>query len=265
MVQPSNQLRPDDLAPNGWPAQRLKGFREGDRAALSAVYSEHVEPLLAFLQRGFSFDSRGRALRFAGFRSSFELHDAVQETFRRAFERQARESYDGLRPFSAWLNVIARNVVLKEFRRNERLFLDAGTAHDSDAALQIAAAEPQEPEADIHRTRVRALVRQFLDTLAEDERRLLELRFIEGVGQRDVAEQLAMGRQRLRGQEAKLRAKLVRFLVEHQQGPTRRDPQGGTSLLLVITSVSQLVESLDAWWFEACASAAQTSSTRGMR
>jgi RNA polymerase sigma-70 factor (ECF subfamily) len=253
-VVPLNQSATDELAPNGWPTHRLKGFREGEKSALTAVYRDHVEALLAFLQHGFSFDSRGRALRFAGFRSRFELHDAAQETFRRAFERDARMSYDGLRPFGAWLNVIARNVVLKEYRRNERLFLDANGSHEVEAALSRAANASEEPESDLHRARIRALVRTFLDTLTAEERRLLHVRFIEGIGQRDAAEQLAIGRQRLRGQELKLRERLVRFLLAHERGLGGQNPQGG-SVFLLLAGSSQLGAWLDAAWFQACSAA----------
>jgi RNA polymerase sigma-70 factor (ECF subfamily) len=238
---------------------QLLGFREGDRDALGAVYREHVAALVVFLERGFSFDSRGRALRFAGFRSSFELHDAVQETFRRAFERDARLSYDGLRPFGAWLITIARNVVLKEFRRHERLFVDEAGADALSAELHPAHSATTDPEAELHQTRVRELVRQFLDTLTQDERRLLELRFVEDVGQRDAADELALGRQRLRTREGKLREKLLRFLTAHGQGDPRRGPPSAAGMLVWGTSARQLSELLDAWWFEACAMAASPS------
>ena len=68
------------------------------------------------------------------------------------------------------------------------------------------------PEQAVASAQVRKLVQEFLVTLSPDEQRLLQLRFVEGMSQRDAADQLSLGRQRLRGRETKLRKKLVRFL-----------------------------------------------------
>jgi NADH-quinone oxidoreductase subunit H len=58
------------------------------------------------------------------------------------------------------------------------------------------------------------LVAGFWATLTADERRLLELRFVEGHSQRDAAAALGIGRQRVRTREKLLRAKLLAYLRE---------------------------------------------------
>ncbi len=231
-----------DRAPNGWPKARLEGFRAGEEAALAWVYREHIGALAAFLRRGFSFDSRGRAMRFSGFDSRFELHDALQETFRRAFESRARRSYDGLRPYGPWLSTIARNVVLREFRRRERLFVELdGAALEAGAEGEPAA---ENPERALDRERVRKLVREFLETLAPEERGLLELRFVEGVAQREAAERLGLGRQRLRTREAKLRERLIRFLGARGESQRGAQPGSTTGALLWLALLPLVAEEL---------------------
>lgn len=210
--------------PSAWSRARIEAFRRGDRPALEAIYREELPGLMAFLRGGFRFDAQGRSLRFAGYRSSFELHDAVQEAFRRAFEPRARQDFDGLRPFGPWLRVIARNVVLKEFRRRERLFLDEGRVAElaqgvaATSAEDAAHRERVDPELALHRERVRASVRRFVASLDAEAQRLVALRFVEGLGQREAAAALGIGRQRLRTRESRIRERLIRHLAREDAG-----------------------------------------------
>jgi RNA polymerase sigma-70 factor (ECF subfamily) len=206
-----------DLAPNGWTWSLLRGFREGHRAALRDVYRMYADDVSKTLRFGFSFESRGRAHRFAGYPSGFELHDALHETFRRAFEPRARQGYDGLRPYGPYLKAIARNVVLRTFRAREVLFppVDDGDDAPSPLARAVADDEGADPELRVGSEQIRDLVGRFLQTLDDDERELVRVRFIEGKSQRDAAEELGLGRQQVRGREVKVRKKLVGYLREH--------------------------------------------------
>ena len=198
-------------SPDGWPRPLLDAFRAGRREALTEVYQLHAPDLARLLRLGFTFEAGGRAHRFVGYAGAFELQDALQETFRRAFEEGARLRYDGLRPYGPYLFAISRNVVLRTFRAREVLFPTTGE-------MALVSAEPDgrsSPENALHREQVRRLVSRFLETLGADDRRLLSLRFIDGVAQRDAAEQLGIGRQRLRSREDKLRERLVIHLRAH--------------------------------------------------
>ncbi len=202
-----------ERAPNGWPRELLSGFRAGDREALTTVYRMHAEEVALVLRRGFSFESGGQRHRFAGYGSAFELQDALHETFRRAFEPRAREGYDGIRPYGAYVTTIARNLVLRSFRDREVLFpleADAGGPGPMLAAVDVGPT----PEREVHDRQVLELVERFLATLSADERRLIELRFVEGLSQRDAADALGLGRQRVRTREQALRAKLLAYLRE---------------------------------------------------
>lgn len=203
-----------ELAPNGWPRELLSGFRTGDRAALTTVYRMHAEQVALLLRHGFSFESGGQRHRFAGYGSGFELQDALHETFRRAFEPRAREGYDGIRPYGPYVTTIARNLVLRSFRDREVLFpleTDAAPGGPMLAAVDVGPT----PEREVHDHQVRELVAGFLATLSADERRMIELRFVEGLSQRDAAELLGIGRQRVRTREQALRGKLLAYLREH--------------------------------------------------
>jgi RNA polymerase sigma factor (sigma-70 family) len=204
-----------ELAPNGWPRALLQGFRAGEREALTTVYRLHAEEVALLLRHGFSFESSGQRHRFAGYASGFELQDALHETFRRAFEPRAREGYDGIRPYGAYVTTIARNLVLRSFRDREVLFPLEADAGAQVGPLLAAVDVGPTPEREVHDHQVRELVERFLATLSLDERRLIELRYVEGLSQRDAADALGLGRQRVRTREQALRAKLLAYLREH--------------------------------------------------
>jgi RNA polymerase sigma factor (sigma-70 family) len=200
------------LAPNGWHWSLLRGFREGRQAALREVYRLHADDVARQLRHGFSFTADGRTHRFVGYGSAFELHDVLHETFARAFDPGARARYDGIRPYGPYLKAIARNIVLRGFRAREVLFPSIDDDVESRGSVASTAANMASPEQLVAREQIRELVQAFLRSLAPDDRQLLRLRFIEGRSQRDVALELGLGRQQVRGREDKLRKQLVRYL-----------------------------------------------------
>jgi RNA polymerase sigma factor (sigma-70 family) len=111
------------------------------------------------------------------------------------------------------VSTIARNLVLRSFRAREVLFPLDGES-PIEARLATLDLGPS-PEREVHDGQVRELVAGFLATLAPDERALIEARFVEGLSQRDAADSLGLGRQRLRTHEKALRRKLLDYLREH--------------------------------------------------
>jgi RNA polymerase sigma factor (sigma-70 family) len=218
-------------APNGWSWTLLEGFRQGTQDALREVYRQHADAIARQLRYGFSFSSSGRAHRFVGYASAFELHDALHETFARAFEPQARLRYDGIRPYGPYLKAIARNVVLRAFRAREISFPMIGEEGDPGPTRHLADAAADSPEQIVGRRETRELVQGFLQTLEAQERTLLRLRFVEGKSQRDVAGLMGLGRQQVRSREEKLRERLVRYL--RSRGEAGIVPAGACLSLLV--------------------------------
>src|SRR5690606_10346959 len=157
----------------------------------------HAEQVARLLRHGFGFESGGRRHRFVGFGSGFELQDVLHETFRRAFEPRARAAYDGIRPYGAYVCTIARNLVLRSFRARELLF-PLADGEQPTAPSPAAIDDGPSPERELHDAEIRELVAGFLAALAPEDRRLIELRFVEGLSQRDAAAALGLGRQRVR-------------------------------------------------------------------
>lgn len=204
-------------APNGWPQELLEGFREGRRDALATVYRMHVDEVVRLLRRGFNFSSGGQTRRFVGYAGPFDLQDAVQETFRLAFEPRARAGYDGLRPYGPYLRTIARNVVLQAYRTQARRFpvLTAEGTEKVEAQAELetgGGADDPGPARWVQEQQVRDLVQAFLEQLGAEDRQLVELRFVQGLSQRDAAEALGIGRQRIRTKELRLRRRLLGYL-----------------------------------------------------
>lgn len=209
------------------------GFRAGETAALREVYRRYAPGVMALLRHGFFFDAGGTSRRFVGFRGPSELHDALHETFRRAFEPRAREAFDGIRPYGPYVRTIARNVVLAEFRAHARRFvpldvLSAGTeegevpasgAQGRDARSHDAGSSAEtDPEYAAHLRSLRRLLDAFLDTLDDSDRRLVSLRFEQGLSQREAADELGVGRQVLRRRERDVRAALLEHLRKTREG-----------------------------------------------
>ncbi|MEM6995355.1 MAG: sigma-70 family RNA polymerase sigma factor, partial [Myxococcota bacterium] len=83
---------------------------------------------------------------------------------------------------------------------------------DDGGPMELADTDSATPEQSVAAQQVRSVVASYLETLTDADRKLLELRFIEGKSQRDAAEQLGLGRQQVRGRETKLRRGMLDYL-----------------------------------------------------
>ncbi len=234
---------------DGWTAAMLAGFRDGDPAVLAEVYRRHVGDVVRLLRGGFTFSSAGQSRRFLGLASPSDLQDAVQETFRRAFEPAARAHFDGIRPYAPYLGMIARNVVLGEIRRQARRFpvetLEPSrdlASHDNAQSAEVEDAFG--PARWIHEAQVRSLVESFLRGLAPLDRELLALRFHQGLSQRDVSDRLGLGRQVVRTRELAIRRELLAFLRERGELGLVEGAIDGAVVLLGLSLVRLLGEGL---------------------
>ncbi len=143
----------------------------GDRAALSALYRRHCEPIYRF------------ALARTGTRQHAE--DLTAEVFTRVVESLAR--YDPSRAgFRAWLYGIARHACADFWRRHE----DDPLELPLDDLLAAHVMPEPEPEAEDGRLREWAL--SLLSALPCQYRRVLELRIMEGRSVADTAEAMSI-------------------------------------------------------------------------
>jgi RNA polymerase sigma-70 factor, ECF subfamily len=178
----------------------LEAFRRGEHSVLEQVYRAYAPSVARYLER-----SR------AGRSGVLDVAAAQQESFARAFSPRAREAYDGRRPYAAWLRAVARSAAVAVLRRGGRLAERCVPLEQVEEGAGWEA-EGESPEEHVLREEGRTLVRRFLAGLGAQERSLLELRFMEGLSQREAGEELGLSRQEVRTREARLRQELGRYL-----------------------------------------------------
>jgi RNA polymerase sigma-70 factor (ECF subfamily) len=187
----------------------LKAFRKGNDQALSQIYEYYVRDVAKLLRFGFSFSSQGQSCRFAGFQSAFDLNDALQETFLRAFSDTARLGYDGQRPYSAYLMQIARNHVINLFRHRE----DADDKVFEKIEAQGVQNLQTSQEDQLVSSELAQLYQQFIKELPEIEQQVLRQRFEKELARRKVCEQCGLSPMQLRTTEKHIKKKYLSFLI----------------------------------------------------
>jgi RNA polymerase sigma factor (sigma-70 family) len=187
----------------------LDAFRAGERHALERVYREYHGVLYGLFRHGFAAGGSGRV---AGCRQVADVEDLVQETFRKAFEVRARTSYDGVRPFRAWLLQLARNLAVDRLRKRGEVLM---TQHQDDPAppdieaLSIEPPAPPDAETEQEARELHALVEQFVARLSERERLVFHARFRDRLSVREAVERTGLTTMRVRTTEKAVRARLL--------------------------------------------------------
>jgi RNA polymerase sigma-70 factor (ECF subfamily) len=203
----------------------LDGYRRGDPRALERVYRTYAPDLARMLRHGFTFRSGGRNCRFHGVRSEFDLEDRVQEVFTRVFSERVRLNYDGLTPFAAYLRTVARNLVIDDFRRKERVLVEysveppeppAGEPVEAESEPLLGHFEPTgRPEVDRGRAELGELVHRFKGTLSARERSVYELRFERELEHEEVAAKSGLSASKIKTSEQRIRTAFFRFMHKH--------------------------------------------------
>lgn len=193
----------------------LDGFRKGERRALEQVYRAYAHELVTFLRGGFTFRSGDQVIAFRGTQSNFQIEDWLHEVFLRAFSDAARAQYDGIRPYSAYLKMIARNLVLDELRRKEhRLRAQVDTLPEPGEAVDFEVQRPESPEEVTEKAQLRAHVDEYVAQLPPRERHVYLGRFREGLDQKDVAKQVGISVSKVKTSEKRIREGFYAFLIE---------------------------------------------------
>ena len=133
--------------------------------------------------------------------------DLAQETFLRAFRSIGQVVDPG--GFRAWLLTIARSAAIDEGRRSTR---------KKRAGEPVAPPEPPDPSAELEAAETRARAMRVLESLPDEYRAPLMLRYFSGADYATMSRQLGVSNGTLRGRlnrgMAMLRAQIKR--------PTRR-------------------------------------------
>lgn len=169
----------------------LDGFRRGERAALARVFRAYAADVTRTVRA-----ARGRL-------PEHEVEAMVQEVFVKALSPAARDHYDGVRPFGAWLGTIARNLVTDRLRREGRVVPVEAEVLEGVAAESVNPTEALEAE---QLARVLATFRASLD---EEEAAIYRVRFEEQRSLAEAARELGWSEITVRRRDTRLRARLL--------------------------------------------------------
>ncbi len=140
--------------------------------------------------------------------------DASQEAFLRAF--RSLDSFQGDSRFSVWLYRLTSNVcidILRKKRRRTEVSLTVVNDEDEESELEIPD-ERFSPDAVLDKSeRVRA-VREGLQKLPEEYRRILTLREISGMSYEELADTLELELGTVKSKLFRARKKLCSILME---------------------------------------------------
>jgi RNA polymerase sigma factor (sigma-70 family) len=181
----------------------LAAYRAGETWAFEILYRAFAEPVRRFLAGGFTFVSRGRTCRYRGGVAGIDAESILQETFARAFAPATRVHYDGERPFKNYLFSIAKNLVLREFQRRERVLPMDTTEETTDMLARRRSdshpglhSDERDPEVATADGELHEVTKEFIKTLDEEGRAFFLHRFVRGLTQEGTA--AAMGATRAR-------------------------------------------------------------------
>ena len=181
----------------------LDAFRRGERDALARVYMAHFAEVEIVVRRGFVTGASAEH-RVPGLGADDEARDLIQECFLRAFSKEARAAYDGLRPFRPYILRIVKNLMIDRARKSNRrpVLADDVGAGDIDAAVDrnqpLHQDAPMPQDEALHWKRLREAYEEYARGFDDEELDLIRLRFEEGLSQRDAAAQLGASRRRVR-------------------------------------------------------------------
>ena len=153
--------------------RRLIEAAQSDPARFADVYENYFELVYAYVAR--------RA------RNRDEAEDLTGEVFRKALASLPRFKWRGA-PFAAWLFRIASNMIADRSKRvaKEVPFDELG-ATERRGITQVSKGADTSQQKDLEDSERRALLFQLVDELAEDQGRVLVMRFAEEKSIREIA------------------------------------------------------------------------------
>lgn len=149
--------------------RQLVESAQRDPACFADLYEKFFELVYAYVARRV--------------RNRVEAEDLTAEVFHRALRSLPRFKWTGA-PFASWLFRIAANMIADRAKRVAR--------EQSAGALEEMAKPPERSQTDIEEVERQAHLFRLVDGLAEDQRRIILMRFAEEQSIREIAH--ALGR-----------------------------------------------------------------------
>jgi RNA polymerase sigma-70 factor (ECF subfamily) len=175
-------------------AALMERILQRDSGALEALYDRYARPVYSLV------------LRIAQHPASAE--EIVQDVFLQLWRRADRFQISR-GPLEPWLFTMARNRAL-DFLRLKRE--KQRRREDSDSDLLPSAVVRPDPEGDIDSSRRAEKIRALMRSLPNEQRRVIELAFFEGMSHSEIAaatgEALGTVKSRIRGGLLRLRESL---------------------------------------------------------
>jgi RNA polymerase sigma-70 factor, ECF subfamily len=154
--------------------RRLVGAAQRDRSRFADVYDEYFELVYAYTARRL--------------RNRTEAEDLTAEVFRKALQSLPRFKWTGA-PFASWLFRIASNLIADRAKGAAR----EGSAEPTLTAGLEPSGQPgstRTQQTDLEECERRAALFRLLAELAEDQQRVVIMRFTEDKSIREIANEL---------------------------------------------------------------------------
>ena len=149
--------------------RRLVEAAQRDTLCFGDLYEHYFELVYAYVARRV--------------RNRTEAEDMTAEVFRKALQSLPRFKWTGA-PFAAWLFRIASNIIADRAKRAAR----EGIVPGDEDVRELRVPQPQ--QADLEQSERSAGVLRLVNELAEDQRRVLVMRFAEERSIREIANAL---------------------------------------------------------------------------
>ncbi len=186
----------------------IERCNRGDRQAWEEFYGRHFGMISAAVRRHCAKDPS-------------EAEDICQEVFVSLFK--ALKSYDPTRPIEAYILEIVRRVRISGYRKGSAMKRGGSDPaprplkmlDEADEGGYVAVASPRDnQETALIKAQESHRLRKALDTLSENCRRLLGLRYEEGLSYREIAVLLGVKEVTLRSQTQRCLSSLSRGYTE---------------------------------------------------
>lgn len=205
----------------------LDAFRRGEREALARVFRHYAQEVATVIRAGVVVDVDGARVRMGNGLPQGEVEALVQETFARAFTKQARTSYDGVRPYDAWLATIARNALIDRARVEQKHKRVSALDDLSDFADDAA----RDPAWHAEHRQIMSVVERLKAALDDVDGRIFRARTEQGMSFSETAKELGLTEAVVRRRDTRLRARLL-DLLQNEGFLTDAKVRIGKSLLL---------------------------------